>query len=150
MRMHPHSFIFLIPCLLTLVLSSLSGADDLTKLPVTAEGINVSKLPIAFETDKSGKGIMFFYDKGWLSDARYPLKYFDGFWNWQTKDGKWHGLITPFITEANKYYYYILDKGGKIFASAKDNTNRYEIRLIEDTWCENAGGEWLPLYDYDE
>ena len=90
---------------------------------------------------------MYFLEIGWFNNTKYPLKFFNGAWHWQTQDGKWHGLLTPYVTVWNKYYHLILDRGGRIIVSKKDNSSHFEVRLIEGTWCDNNGGEWLPLDD---
>ncbi len=103
---------------------------------------DVTKLPVIFETST-----MAFYDKGLFQAKKYPIKFFLGHWNYQLEDGQWHALLTPFITIWNENYHLILDTGGKIFVSKKDNTGQFEIRLMDGIWYDNSGDEWLPLDD---
>jgi len=93
---------------------------------------------------------MYLVQKGWFKNQEHPLRFFNGYWNWQSKDGQWHSLVTPFIAIWNDTYHLILDTGGKIFVNKKDNSGQFEIRLRNGTWYTNAADEWLPLDDlYD-
>ncbi len=109
---------------------------------MVANALDVSKFLVSLNTSK---GTMSFLEKGWFKNEEYPIRFFGGYWHYQTKDGNWHELLAPYITSWNKYYFLILDRGGRIFVSKKDNSSRYEIRLIGGTWCDNAGGEWNPI-----
>jgi hypothetical protein len=110
--------------------------------------VNISTLPIKFNT---AKNTMYFHDKGWFSSTDYPIRYFGGSWHWQAPSGQWVSLLTPFITKWNDSHYLILDRSGRIVVSSKDNSDNFEIRLINGEWSTNLGGEWTSLdslYDY--
>jgi len=57
---------------------------------------------------------MYFHKIGWFKTQDYPLKYFGKNWNWQSTDGKWHELVTPFVAKwdtENYHCYWILEGG---------------------------------------
>lgn len=120
--------------LLAFALSAFAASDD----------VDLSKLPVIFDDVKHS---MYFRDTGWFSTTEYPLRYFNGYWRWQTSDGKWLPLVTPYVTKWNDKYRLILNTGGRIFVIKNDNSSNFEVRLINGEWCDNAGGEWAPLLD---
>lgn len=128
---------FLCTSLFAFVLSASAASDD----------VDMSQLIVHFDTIKN---TMYFHKVGWFKNADYPVKYFNGNWRWQATDGKWHSLLTPFVTKWNKKYHLILNTGGRIVVSMKDNSSNFEIRLIRGTWCYNVDQDWFPLDDMYE
>jgi hypothetical protein len=111
-----------------------------------AHALDVSRLGIRFDTHK---GTIYFLEKGWFTNTQYPLKFIYPYWKWQSEDGVWHELYTPFISDWNEEEYLILDYGGRIFVADKKSNRRYQIKKIEGEWESNRADEWLPL-DYGD
>lgn len=114
-------------------------------LSTSADAVDLSKALVRFDTIK---GTMYLLERGWFNNQTYPLRFFKSHWNWQSKDRQWHSLVTPFIAIWNDNYHLVLDTGGRIFVTRKDNSSHFEIRLENGTWYTNAADEWLPLDDF--
>lgn len=93
---------------------------------------------------------MYFHEAGWFKSTDYPVRYFNGLWRWQGADGTWHALLTPFIGKWNKNYRLILNSGGRIIVSKKDNSDNFEIKLINGGWHYRVDVDWIPLDDMFE
>lgn len=109
----------------------------------TAAAPDLANIPI--HTDDATHSL-FFYDSGWFSDARYPIRYFDAKWHWQTQ-GSWVELTTPFIGKWNDHFRIILDRGGKVFLNSIDGRNQMEIgwRSGEWEWRNTDSSEWSSI-----
>jgi len=104
---------------------------------------DLSNIPIVVEDDPPKS--IFFYDKGWFSDARYPLKFFGGVWHWQS-NGQWVVLNAPFVGMWNSSFRIILDRNGKIFLNSNDNKSQAEIRWRDGEWQWNSNdNEWTSI-----
>jgi hypothetical protein len=113
----------------------------LLTVPNQGSAIDTSKFHVMFGM----RCELFFVERGWISNTNYPLKFFDSYWNWQTKDKIWHQLYIPYIIDNDEHYYLILDYGGCIRVTKKKDSSKYDIKCIDGDWQQNPGGEWVDL-----
>lgn len=118
---------------------------------INAAAADFSNTPILFD-DAPVKSMFFYEAAGWfVGEKRYPIRYFDSVWHWRSGE-TWVELNTPYVGTWNSHYHVILDRGGKIYVSAKDNGGQWEIRWRNGEWEENASGDWTSLAEdrYEE
>lgn len=114
--------------------ASLSHAGD----------VDPSSMPVIFDSEKH---TMYFHDKGWFNSTDYPIRFNNGVWQWQTPNGNWHGLYTPFVGLWNDKYQLILNIGGTIVVHSKDNNGNFDIRFFGNEWKWCIDGSCSSLDD---
>lgn len=104
---------------------------------------DITTLPITIGTDA-----LVFIDRGWFQTNEYRIAFYFGRWSYQTPDGQWHKMLTPFIAPWNDYNHLLLERSGEILISSNDNTDHFEVKLIDGEWYTDVDGTWVTLIDY--